>query len=369
MNQSLGIAYEMQAGMMIKNRHVVVENLSPFVLFKVQGGNDFGTGHVMRSLELANEFSPSRVTFFCNDDESIVRQIKNRGFTYVVSSMDEETEIALLSRVLRDKKVDIIVVDQPTAYGALCRRLRKVFGDLFIVGLDCFENERSFDLIINLWERNNNSIALKKPQYFEGLQYAIIRDSFQQYATITKKIRDHPETIVLTFGGVDPNLNTVKVLKLLNKITDQRLKIQVVLGFAFKDEKTVIDECNDGSHMCTLMKKAPNFEELVFKADLGFTGAGTTMMEFCAVGTPLIVCPQNEQERLFAKIFEQKGAVQLLDTNNEEAALKIIRETISDLRFRKALSKKQKQLIDIKGKKRIKHLIFKNFRLSKEPTK
>ena len=354
---------------MIKNKYALIKNSSPSVLFKVQGGNDFGTGHVMRSLELANEFSPSRVTFFCNDNENIVPQIKNRGYSYVMSPMDEDTEFALLSRVIKDKKIDIIIIDQPTPYGALCRRLRNVFGDLFIVGLDCFENESSFDLIINLWERNNISIVLKKPQYFEGLKYSIIRDSYQQYAAITKKIRDQPENIVLTFGGVDPNLNTGKVLKLLNKITDKRLKIQVVLGFAFKDEKTVIAECNDSNHICTLMKKAPNFEELVFKADLGFTGAGTTMMEFCAVGTPLIVCPQNGQERLFAKIFEKSGAVQLLDTNNEEAALKIIRETISDLRFRKAMSKKQKQLIDIKGKERIRHLILKTFRLSKEPTK
>lgn len=334
------------------------------IFFKVKGGAKVGLGHVTRSLELAKEFDASfNVAFFSNDDPNVMRRISEERYkVFFSSNRSQDKEIAELVHVTDTEKVNILIIDQPDTCKKLCATLKKECPSIFLVGLDYFDYKSYVDVIVNLFNQNPRSTPGKDIRYYEGVQYAIVREAFEKYAIMDKNIKKEVSEVIITFGGADPSQNTVEILELLNRIEDEPFKVNVVVGPAFHEKDKIIDVAKNSKHECSVRENVYNFEELVFRADLGFIGAGTTLMEFCAVGTPAIVSPQNEQEKRFARYMEKTGAIRSVDKRLAESEITdMIQGVINDVNVRKRMSETQKRLVDTDGKRRIKEIVVSNY--------
>lgn len=333
------------------------------ILFKVMGSPEIGLGHVMRSLELAGELKKDwngKVFFHCNSDKRVIEKIEDQYAVFLTKeNVDVNADIA--DKVMR-YDIDMLILDQMAEFMNLSRLVKLKKPDTLIVALDYFNYGNSYlDIILNLYNHNLN---VPKPEeeftgdYYEGLEYAIIRDSFGKYIDKEKRIQENVNEILVTFGGSDTSENTIKVLNLLN-IVENTPKVNIVIGPMFKNKDRII-EMAEKQDRYEIYQDAANMEELIFNADLGFIGSGTTLMEFCALGTPAIVMPQNEREQRFAEFFEKNNdAIRILKEGyTEEEKITLINEIISSKEIREKMSRNQRQLIDGKGKERIEKIIL-----------
>jgi len=332
------------------------------ILFKVMGEPKIGMGHVMRSLGLANEIKKDlrgEIFFYCNCDKKVIEKIEDKCPVLLTKgNTDVNTDI---TNKIVEYDIDILIIDQMEENMKLCKSIKTKKPETIIVALDYFNYEnRYLDVIINLYNHNlnvPNPIKEFEGEYYEGIEYAIIRDSFKRYIDKEKKIEEDANKILVTFGGSDIRKNTVEVLNLLNK-TDNIERVNVVIGPMYKNKDRIIKVAKNRDRY-EIYQEVENMEELIFTADLGFIGAGTTLMEFCVLGIPVIVLSQNKREERFAKLFEKNCAICILrEDYTEEEKISLIKKIIDSKEIRKRMSRCEKQLIDGKGKERIKKIIL-----------
>lgn len=331
------------------------KNIDPHVktiLCKVVGSPRMGMGHFFRSLNLALKLKKEfRVFFHINNNTKLMGILQEHGINYFVDENIEE--------LVPKKGIDLLFFDQLSDDNGLFKNLKSSVSGIKIVALDYFDYDNRFmDVIINLFNQN---LQYSRPsdnniQYYEGTEYAIIRDEFDTYIAEERKISPVVNNVLITFGGVDFKGNTMKILQLLKNTGFYNKNIDVILGPLWKSGLPGDFPSNIHFH-----HSISNISSYMAGADIAFSGAGTTIMELLCVGTPTIVIPQNIWEERFARSLEEKGAV--LVPGSEE----IQKEYIDDLlnsndsfRKRKYLSHKGKSQVDGRGKERICEIICNN---------
>jgi len=317
------------------------------VLFKVVGSQPIGMGHVYRCLCLAKTLEKDFIVLFHVNNNIHVKELLGRHrVPYLV-------EGAIQEEVLKEG-IDLVLFDQLSGDEGLFRLLKSSFPHLKIIALDYFDYDNEFvDIIINLHDQNlhESKPSINGIEYYEGLEYALIRDEFHKYLSQKKKIPAKVKNILITFGGADFKGNTEKALQLLRIEEVSNVNINIVLGPMWEGK---VPESADGN--IHIHRSISNMADYMFKADLAFCGAGTTMMELLSVGTPTIVIPQNHLEERFAIDVEHKGAIILFRSGNDEKS-SIISNLLSSQTEREKLSRNGKLLIDGKGSERIYKII------------
>ena len=326
------------------------------ILFKVVGSPQMGMGHVYRSLSMSKVLEKEfRILFHINDNPIVKNLLQEHDVSYFVNEPIEELVIK--------EQIDLLLFDQLSQDNGLFESLKSKHPHLKIVALDYFDYDNwHVDVIINLFNQN---LQKSKPdkisiQYYEDINYAIIRDEFYKYIQPNKNVCPEVKNILITFGGVDHKKNTSKVIEFLKSIKMDNLIIDVVLGPLWKSDLPA-----DLTSNIHLHNSISNMADYMFNADLVFCGSGTTMLELLFIGTPAIVIPQNSWEKRFAKSIEQKGAIKILDTTDSLQNVKDILHIINSYDTRKLLSRKGKSLVDGKGKERIYKIIHNNLTWSK----
>ena len=328
------------------------------VLFKASGSSEKGFGHIRRSFALASEMSGEigckNVFFACNIPRHKVRRILKGCGRFIMSKNDSK-----ITRFIRENNIGLVVLDEPVPNKNFVKAVKKSEAS-GIVALDYFDYKNTRpDKIINLFDHNRKSADRKKDlsgAYYEGLEYSIVRRDFFPFIKSAKKINPEALNILISFGGADPGGNTLKALDILEK-AEFKGRADVVIGPLFKRKEGIRKAIEKRRYRCLLHKNLKGIEKLMFNADLGIVGGGTTMMEMCSVGTPVVVIPQNKREMAFALIFENKKAVKVLKKSENAKAL--VGNIIKNKSVRKTLSKNAKRVIDGKGIKRITDILLK----------
>lgn len=331
--------------------------LKPSVVFKVMGGSKIGMGHVMRSLELARDLQNEGfdVGFICNSDKNCLSVINAAGFEIILSGDD----LNKILEIVFHKGPDILIFDQLEEVSDLSSLLKKN-SDIMIVALDyCNYSNNDVDIIINLFNHNLEEDPRSREGYYEGLEYAIIRDSFRQYIQSKKVIRNDVVDILVTMGGADIGLNTIKTLDLLEK-DQQSYNINIIIGPAFKNKESIFEKVKNKENY-KIYQNLKDISKHIFLSDICFVNGGTTLMESCSIGTPVIVIPQNSLEEKFVEQFtKEKAALVFSDNLSADKKLSLFHK-LKDVKTREQMSRNQKKLIDGKGKGRIIKIIMENY--------
>lgn len=328
------------------------------ILFKVSGSFEVGFGHIKRSITLINEIVKyshiENVVIFCDSPEEIVIDFLG-PYKFFLNYKDDPKIIDYIGM----HNVNILVIDEPRENIELCKALKKLMPKVVVICLDYFNYDNPFvNIIINLFNHNtviNDPAERFEGKYYEGLEYAIIRENFTPYIKRKKEIKSAVEKILITYGGVDTSNNTIKSLEFLESLGYNR-DVDIVIGPFFRNKKDVLEFIKYKKYTCYIRENINDIEEYIYNADLGFIGSGTTLMEFCAIGTPAIVMPQNDREHRFAKFFEDKAAVKVLNFNKND--ITVVDEVINNRELKVRMSEIGKSLIDGKGKERIRSIIL-----------
>jgi len=250
------------------------------ILFVLSGYTEIGLGHAYNALVIANDILNHEIVFLVDQRSQLAfDKIAEKNFKVTI-----QRDSSILKDI-EELKPDIIINDRLDTSKEYISDLKKM-GYKVINFEDLGEGAQSADLVINAMYPEK----IPLPRHYFGPKYFCIRDEFifAPQKIITEKIG----CVLLSFGGVDPNNFTCKVLGAIYEFcVENSIAINVVAGFGYEryDSLERFEKIN-------IYKNANNIAEHMVKADIIFTSAGRTTYEAASIGTPTIVLAQNSRE-------------------------------------------------------------------------
>jgi UDP-2,4-diacetamido-2,4,6-trideoxy-beta-L-altropyranose hydrolase len=297
-----------------------------------------GTGNAQRMYALSkyikNRDPKVLIDFVTNDNQKFLKIFWHNN------------DISLLNLTDLSGKYDIALYDSFRNDSDILIILKKYSEK--IIAFDYFDYSANLvDSIINLYNQKAERIDQFKGPIFDGVKFAILRDEIIE-SKMNQENRSYidGQKVLVTFGGEDPNGNTVKTLDLINQ-TD--LIGTVILGSLNKVRTKALEKYE---RQFTILSHVDDMNNYYNMHDIIICGGGTTLLEVLYLGKPVIAVPQNELEDMFIKYI--KKYIQLYNLEDITEVMKI-NENMAN---KSELYTKYTSLVDGKGKERIYDIIM-----------
>ena len=324
----------------------------PRVLFRVDGSTGMGMGHVYRSLAIADalrQLSRADMAFLMSADhpEGLIT-VSRRGYPVRVvgdGRLDNYLEH------IRDFSPEILINDLPTVEAAYMRALSHV-GATTVNLVDTPEDletaEHYEQVIVSVMSQDRET-----PEgFYAGPAYAILREQFRGRA---KDVRQKPRTVLLSFGGSDPQGLTLKAARALDAL-DGSIEVVAVAGAAFSYRAELAALVPTLRRPVRVINDAGgHISELMLEADLMVGSGGMSVYEIAALGTPGVILGQNVREDRRMREFARHGTVHYLGLGSEVAEAEIataVTALLRDFPGRRAMSERGRALVDGLGASR-----------------
>jgi spore coat polysaccharide biosynthesis predicted glycosyltransferase SpsG len=278
------------------------------IFFRALGNDTYGMGHIYRSLSLATalkQHSSIYLPIFIirRHETMLAKLIEKQGFQYQEFKELHEKGKSLLVYDMPCLEVDIISAEHLFSH---------------ILGLDYFY-ENKITLSLNLFTHNQTKSFPFEIK--EGIQFALLNNNILNTKQALTPSRQQVDNILLTFGSLDPQNNTLTALKQLVGFTGN---ICIILGPLYSHRHSLINFINQNPTLTVkLIENSQGIGEYISQSELVFCGGGTTLLECIYLAKPTIVLSQTTAESSFAKHLEKQGLcsvnkVNLLSFNERE---------------------------------------------------
>lgn len=263
------------------------------VAIYVNGNRQRGTGHIYRALELADEFYVKPDIYFDKNQTNV------EIFGHTTHNLIPVDGIVELFKTCKNKQYDIFINDILSTSIDYMIGLRSVLPKAKIINFeDDGEGAVKADLVINaLFDRAQNQNEKT------GEKYYIAGKTFLFYKPI--KIREKVETVLITFGGADPQNYTDRLLTIISKPEYSNTKFFVVLGRA-KDNVDELMEYNKSENI-EVLYDIKDMPEIMSQCDIAITSRGRTGYELAIMGIPSIAMAQNKREEKHGFVCRENG--------------------------------------------------------------
>lgn len=320
----------------------------PRVVFRVDGGDDIGMGHVSRCLTLAGELESvlrCDVRFVSNVAyPGGVEAIRDAGYEVrAVETPDSETIASL--------NPDVVFLDLLATATGTVRGLHEAAAAVITLE-DSRDGLTHADFAVNALQEDADDNDHNR---LAGADYFVLRDEFRAHSF------DPPgtvENVLLTFGGSDPAGLSILACRAVAGDTDRQYRLIVGPDFdAWSDLEDALEACPQ----VELFEAVDDMNTHMAWADLGVASGGRTAYELAATGTPTIVVAQNDREHERAQELDERGVVEYLGHQKSVSAA-TLRAAIDDLagdeRRLRALSQQGRTFVDGAGTRRILDLVY-----------
>ena len=311
------------------------------IVFRVDSSNEIGTGHVMRCLTLAGRLKKEcDITFICRDLEGNIGQlIKNANFTLIyLSGVQNEKNLKGYENWIKVKqktdalqtvgkikeKIDCLIIDN-YAIDAEWETILEPCAKKIMVIDDLANRKHSCDMLLDQnynfsLEKRYNNLVIPDCRLFLGPKYALLREEFLLAHKRPRKKVAKIERILLFFGGIDPNNETLKVLKAI-MLFDEKLIVDVVVGVNNPHNMQIKTFCEKFSNI-NFHCQINNMAELMNKADICIGAGGAATLEKCFMLLPSIVIAVAENQISGSEALDAIGCIDYLggsETVNSDA--------------------------------------------------
>ena len=265
------------------------------ILFVVSGYPEIGLGHVYNTLIVANDILNHEILFLVDKKSDLAyEKIMEKNYPVFKQSCPDITEDIF------KLEPDIVINDRLDTTKEYIEALKKE--GIYVINFeDLGPGALEADLVINAIYPEKTI----KPNHYFGHDYVLLRDEFLLSKQIPPK--ENVENVLISFGGVDPNNLTKKVLEAIYDFCSRNsIEMNVVTGLGYKEFDSLESFKNIRIH-----KNIHNISDFMEDADVAFISAGRTLYEIAAVGTPAIVMAQNEREMTHFFASEANGFLHL----------------------------------------------------------
>ena len=305
------------------------------LVFRADASPAMGSGHVMRSSAIAEEgiargFSAVFVGTIA-DLQWVNERIHGLGFTEIV---EVNTEF------ISDPNNDILILDsyeiavddnfiQPSGWKAVV----SIFDEL--------TPEYKSDLRVHTG-LTNSWPTFTETKTLGGPEYVPLRKSIKSGLSFDLEI----SKIIVVGGGSDP---TEFVSAISRSLARCKFQFNAIL-FTTLDESLTLD------NRFTVVPIGKDLDHIANTADLVFTTASTTSLEFIARGCAVAIgCAVDNQEQYYKELGERNFAAPIGKFLNNEWHLneELIQELVTSKSLRAKFRSNSAGLIDLNGAKRI----------------
>lgn len=325
------------------------------IAIRAEGNSKIGSGHVMRCLSIAKAAKKQgKDCTFVMIDTSLEKLVEDNGFKVIKIACDEDLLVL--------KEISEILIDNYAISKELIAKLCKVT-NVYVMD-DLMDRRFEADKIVNYnvyadSKIYSNLYGNSDTKMILGPAYAPLRDEFCNLPP--KNIKKNCEEILILTGGADPEH---VALRLATKaaLIKENYHFSFVCG-ALSGDIDKLKNIEKENKNIGIYVNVKNMHELMQRADVTVSAAGSTAYELCACSTPFIVYVlANNQLRAGTALAEAGVAVYAGDARGdcrfEEGIFESIETLDKDFALRERISKKERQLVDGEGAKRLAEALF-----------
>ena len=354
------------------NRHVYQKKIndnSIKILFRADGGEGIGIGHIAREVTIAKRLIESYgagVRFLVNNDKSIKDKLSGEGLSFhtLPEGINREEEIDIIENIYKQFALNTIILDLNGDISVEYMNSLKAL-NVPVVSLDnategaCLADVNIFP--VAHYDPHVLDHCSAVGQVYGGAEYVVINDKLHKPAKEKKTSPGKTLRVLITFGGSDPHNLTEKVAKAL--ITpDLPVKLDVVIGPAFRATGKLEELSEKYKDRITCHKGIDNLAGLMTEVDIAFTAVGITVYELAYMGVPSVIISNYRADEQCLKSLRRMGISIPLGYREDVTAGDIrqaMAEISKDINTLQRMSMKCSQLIDGRGTERIADIISK----------
>ncbi len=280
-----------------------MNEINKLLFIRVDGNSKMGLGHIVRTFALAQILKEHyTIQFYCKEiPDKLENEIVEKGF--IVHKIYNED---LFFRQIQPNQ--IVVIDGYDFDIEYQKKVKDKRAKLVCID-DLHQTEFVADLIINhtLGVKPQDFNAKPNTLFSLGPKYALLRPTFLEHAR-KNRIEKKVGTLLIAFGGADPNNLTEKALKAALRF-NELLKIIVITGAAFKKTKNfenIVTSDSRIDHRHSLSER--EMFDAMLESWLALVPASSVLYEVIAVGTmPIIGYFVENQKKLHDYLYTNLG--------------------------------------------------------------
>jgi UDP-2,4-diacetamido-2,4,6-trideoxy-beta-L-altropyranose hydrolase len=332
------------------------------VLIRADANVAIGTGHVMRSLALAQAWQDQggRAIFVSAEiSPAIRRRLAEEGFLSITipASRGAFDDAAATIQAARVHEAAWIVIDG-YAFGIEFQRAIQSAGfKILCIDDGCDSTAFAADIVLNP-NLHADKIAYERTapetRILRGTKFALLRREFAGPATANREVPEKASRLLVTMGGSDPENLTLTAIQAACSPKCAGLEVIVVAGGSNPHVSGL--QCAIGKNANLRLHVDPrNMPELMAWADLAVAAAGSTTWELCALGVPSILTDAALNQVAVARELAQRGIASFIPRTEFSAArlAESVRILAESAPARQLLSDRACQLLDGKGAARV----------------
>lgn len=278
--------------------------------FRCDASLTHGSGHVMRSLCIAN--SLAKRGWDC-------RFISIPESPQIVPSL---SEFKIYDPSYQPDYADLLVVDHydlDATYETLARKWSKTI----MVIDDLADRKHDCDILVD------QTIGRDQKEYVHlvpnhcysccGKDFMILRDQFLELIEAAKLKRNQVDTVknvLISYGSTNPHHIVQKTLTALSLFTKYSLNIEIILSSQAQgfDEICKISSkiTSSGSHNVIVNADAQNVAQSMLDADLCIGGGGIMSWERACLGLPTLMIEIADNQKYLSQKLHDYNAVYLI---------------------------------------------------------
>ena len=267
------------------------------ILFRADSSSSIGTGHIMRDLVLAQEYSQKgyKIVFATIDlDGNINHKIKEAGYKLKIL---KNNKLKSLQKVIDKYKPKLIVIDHYDLDDKFEKDIKTKNKNLKLLAFDDTYQKHHCNILLN----HNISADPKKykglvPNNCKlkcGAKYTLLRDEFiKEKNKIFKPNKKF--TFFVAMGGADTSNLNIKILKVLKKF--KNIKVNLVTTTANKNLKKLKKYCKDKKWI-KLHINSTKIAKLIRKSDYGIITPSVTANELYYMKLPFLAIKSAQNQK------------------------------------------------------------------------
>jgi UDP-2,4-diacetamido-2,4,6-trideoxy-beta-L-altropyranose hydrolase len=290
------------------------------VALKADAGIEQGSGHVVRSLTLAQELMDSghEVHFLgsIQDVSWLSDYVSNSGIEWQVSPANKLN----VSEILR-QKFELLIVDSYAIASMDINSASRVIPTLSIVDFESRGINTQFLLDQNFSARRYK--ALTQTKQLLGPRYALVRREMRDLrrSSSARVSSGSKPNVLVMLGGTDPKSYSILVSSIISDL-DKELNI----NFVTSSNNFEVIKRNLPHNAGNLHLPTPRVEALLKNADVVISAAGTSALDISCIGIPAVYLSVAQNQNLVVKAISdlEIGVV----THGESSFLEMKKEMV-----------------------------------------
>lgn len=310
------------------------------ILFRVNAGSEYGLGHLMRCLALAQSLKKQNINsvFLVNHEALAICQQRRDWIGDIVTlstNAVKSEDLSCIGNLIKQRSLSTIVLDGYTFSTTYRKQLQKL-GCLVISFDDTNEFGQLYaDIIVN---GANAALTLgyetTNPQatLCLGEEYRVMRDEFISNQKTPFRSR---ESLLVVLGGSDPLALTLPIIKELQHQGFQQA-IDIVTGAANPKAKDISNYLESSQLNAEHLHDCQNIAKVMARSRFAISAAGGSQFELQACGCPTLLLVVANNQCNATRDAVQQGWCQWLDCQEADSeslkkalAQKIVKQTLA----------------------------------------